>query len=425
MTPPPSPPRGAHDASVDTFIENRLAALRGNGRLGTRDDAPDPSREARDAILAFLKSKRGEVGRLHFRNYVAWLPVAASRLGDSFLAPGPGIQAEFNEAFPSRSEAPGGQSYSFFSRQTVGGILMGFWRYRLTLEGTPFPNHLRLKFGKWKSPYNGSDMLTREDVARLADAAENFRDRAWIWTCYASACRPGEIYSLRVGDVVVKDGYLELRVHREKDSVNAPSFVYEDAVPALLAWLRAHPTGKDPKAPLWVTLRSGERGRPAGYRALYKVIETAARRAQIGKPVTLYHLRRSRLTELAKDPGISQSILEKVAGWTTGSKVAKNYVRLSNEDVRVTLNRRYKVGAAGPETAPAPARAPQTCARCGTSNAPEANFCSTCGGPLTLAAVGDVRELEAKQTSLAALLRRPAVMDFLARELREMSRAKS
>ncbi|MCI4316963.1 MAG: site-specific integrase [Thermoplasmata archaeon] len=415
MTPPPTPSRGPHDASVDLYVESRLKTLRGSGPIGNRDRSPNPSKEARRAILSFLDSKKGEVGRLHFRNYVAWLPVAADRLGEEFLEPRPDVQARFNAAFPSRSPAGGG--YSFFSRQTVGGILMGFWRYRLSLESKPFPDHLRLKFGKWKTPYNGGDMLTRDDVAKLAESVDNFRDRAWIWTCYASACRPGEIYTLRVGDVVPKNGYVELRVRREKDSDNVPALLYEDAVPAILAWLKAHPGRSDPKSPLWVSLRSGERGRAAGYRALYKVIEVAAKRASLGKPVTLYHLRRSRLTELAKDPSISQSILEKVAGWTTGSKVAKHYVHLNAEDVRSALGRRYGVSDAEPASEPSRALSPRACARCETVNTSDANFCSTCGGPLNLAAVGQAREIETHAKALATLLRRPAIAEFLAREL--------
>jgi len=410
MSPPPPPPRRPHDTAVRTFIDHRFEALKGSGPVG---DA-NPSRDARDAILGFIASKRGEVGELHLRNYLAWLPVAAGRMGDSFLQPQPGVQSVFNDAFPT-------DTYKFHSRQTIGGLLMGLWRYRLALEGKPFPDQLRLKFGRWKSPYGGSDMLTHEEVARIADATENFRDRAWIWTVYSSGCRPGEIFTLRIGDVIPKDGYIELLVRREKDSEHVPAFVYEEAVPALLAWLKAHPKARDVRAPLWVNLRVGERGQAAGYRAMYKVLEKASRRAGITKPATLYHLRRSRLTELAKDGSISQSVLEKVAGWTAGSRVAKHYVRLSGDDVRAALNRRYQVGDSGPERPPTPARTPRTCGRCETSNTAEANFCLTCGGPLTLAAVGDLRDVEARQERLAELLRKPQVVEFLARQLRAIN----
>ncbi len=67
-------------------------------------------------------------------------------------------------------------------------------------------------------------MLSRDEVARIAERAQNFRDRAWIWTLFNSGCRPGEIYRLRVGDVVPHDeGYIELRVMREKGSAPEPA----------------------------------------------------------------------------------------------------------------------------------------------------------------------------------------------------------
>ncbi|MGB6500830.1 MAG: site-specific integrase [Thermoplasmata archaeon] len=287
--------------------------------------------------------------------------------------------------------------------------------------GKPFPEALHLKFGKWKSPFNASDMLTRDDVAKLAESVDNLRDKAWIWTAYASGCRPGEIFNCRVGDVIPKEGYVELRVRREKDSENAPAFLYEDAVPAILAWLRAHPSRDNPKAPLWVSLRSGERGHAAGYRALAKVVEVAAKRANLGKPATLYHMRRSRLTALARDPAISQSILEKVAGWTTGSRVAKHYVHVSSEDVRASLNRRYNVSDAKSVEEMIPARTVRKCVRCETTNAPEAHFCSTCGGPLNIAAIEEIKLVEADQRQLAKLLTRPVVRRLLIQQLREMN----
>lgn len=415
---------GAHDVAVVRYNENRLELLRSGKPVDAKHSAQTLSAGARKAILAFLEAKRGEVGRLHFRNYLSWLPVAAVRLKDSFLTPKADIQARFNEAFPPKTDAPHG--YSFFSRQTAGSVLMSFWRHRLKLEGKPYPDHLRLKFGKWKSPYNGSDMLSRDDVASMADEARNFRDKAWIWTLFNSGCRPGEIFQLRVGDVVVHDeGFIELRVVREKDSAPEPAPVYEDAVPALLSWLNAHPTRADPAAPLWVDLGGNRTGKAASYRAMYKALESAAKRAKITKPVTAYALRRSRLTMLAKDPAISTSILEKVAGWVPGSKVARHYVHISGKDVIGALNARYGVKMPDPRDQPAPPRAPARCGRCKTVNPAGAVYCMTCGGPLSLPAVKQIEEARSAEARLAELLRKPEAVEFLAKLLAEGEKGKN
>ena len=45
------------------------------------------------------------------------------------------------------------------------------------------------------------ELLTEEEVKRLAEAAENPRDRDFILTLYESGCRVGELISLRLKHV--------------------------------------------------------------------------------------------------------------------------------------------------------------------------------------------------------------------------------
>jgi integrase/recombinase XerD len=393
---------------VGTYIGHRLEQLKSDGPVG---DGERLGRAERDAILEFVRSRRGTVGELRIRTYLAWLPLAAARLEREFLSPVRDTPARFNEAFSTKD-------YKRSSRATVAQCLATFWRWRFSQRGQEYPSWLRIKLEKWKPASGASDMLTREDIALIAGHAQNFRDRAWIWTLFNSGCRPGEIFQLRVGDVVPHDeGYIELRVSREKGSAPEPSPVYEDAVPALLAWLNAHPRRDERLSPLWVDIGGRSPGAPTTYRAMYKALESAARRSKIAKPVTAYALRRSRLTMLAKDPAISTSILEKVAGWVPGSNVARHYVHLSGKDVIGALNARYGVKAPG-SGEPAPlARTPARCGRCKTVNAPGASFCSTCGGPLSLPAVKQIEAARGAEERLAELLRKPEAVEYLARLL--------
>jgi integrase/recombinase XerD len=400
---------------VGTYIGHRLEQLKSNGPVGEGEPL---GRTERDAILEFVRSRRGAVGELRIRTYLAWLPLAGARLGREFLDPGRDTPAKFNEAFTSRD-------YKRSSRATVAQCLATFWHWRFSQHGKEYPSWLRIKLEKWKPVSGASDMLTREDISLIAGHAQNFRDRAWIWTLFNSGCRPGEIFQLRVGDVVPHDeGYIELRVSREKGSAPEPAPVYEDAVPALLAWLNAHPRHDDRSSPLWVEVGGRNPGAPATYRAMYKALESAARRSKISKPVTAYALRRSRLTILAKDPAISTSILEKVAGWVPGSNVARHYVHLSGKDVIGALNARYGVKSDGTGEPAATPRTPARCARCKTLNTPGASFCSTCGGPLTLPAVKQIEEARGAEEGLAELLRRPEAVEYLARLLAKQEKGK-
>ena len=366
---------------------------------------------------SFVTARRPEVSEVRTRTYLSWLPLAAARLGPGFLQPDRTTPAAFHQAFP-----PG--QYARGTRATGANCLGSFWRWWLARQGKEYPSSLRIRLEKWRPTTGASDMLTRDDVARIAEHALNFRDRAWIWTLFNSGCRPGEIYRLRVGDVVPhEEGYIELRVVREKGSAPEPAPVYEDAVPALLAWLNAHPRKEDPSAPLWVDLGGDRTGKVATYRAMYKALESAARRAKVTKPVTAYALRRSRLTILAKDPAISTSILEKVAGWVPGSGVAKHYVHLSGRDVIGALNARYGVKTPGPDERLETPRTPRRCGRCKTMNPSGASYCTTCGGPLSLLAVKQIEEVREAEERLAELLRKPEAVEFLARLLAQQKRA--
>lgn len=401
---------------VRRYIERRLEGLSTDAPIG---DGPPLGRRERDALLAFIRARRSEVGELRIRTYLSWLPIGAAKLGTRFLEPDRETPAAFNEIFNPKHYARG-------SRVTIAQCLLTFWRWWYEQGGRDFPSWLRIRFERWKPVAGPSDMLTRDDIAMIADHTQNFRDKAWIWTLFNSGCRPGEIYRLRVGDVLVHDeGYIELRVAREKGSAPEPAPVYEDAVPALLVWLAAHPRRDEPRAPLWVDIGGHRVGHIASYRAMYKALESAAGRAKTTKPVTAYALRRSRLTMLAKDPAISTSILEKMAGWVPGSKVAQHYVHLSGKDVINALNARYGVKSADSRPLPPPTRTPSKCGRCKTVNPSGAVYCMTCGGPLTLPAVKQIEEARGAEERLAELLRTPEAVEFLAKLLAEGKKGKS
>ncbi|MCI4350758.1 MAG: site-specific integrase [Thermoplasmata archaeon] len=392
---------------VGTYIDRRLGALASGGPVGK--GAIQLGQPERKAILDFVKSRTGEVGRLRIRTLLAWLPVAASRLGDEFLAPDRGAPMAFHEAFAE---------YSRSTKETAASCLGSFWRWWFDRKGEEIPRWLRIRLARWQPTNSASDMLTRDDIARIAESTRNARDSAWLWILFNSGCRPGEIYRLRIGDVVPHpEGFIELRVVREKGSAPEPAPVYEDAVPALLGWLSVHPRHDAPDAPIWVNLTGSRAGQLATYRAMCKSLEVAAHRAAVSKPVTPYALRRSRLTMLAKDPAISTSILERVAGWVPGSKVARHYIHLSGKDVIGALNARYGVNSPEEEETRVDAHPRLKCGECHSANPAGAAYCMTCGGSLSLPEGGHSEKVQALAEEVAELVRKPEVLAFLVRSL--------
>jgi len=365
------------------------------------------------AVLEFLRARHDEVSDSRFLTYVVRLPQAAARMGAEFLHPTRDAPTRFKETFPVGR-------YARATRESSWYVLMTFWRWRYARQDKEPPTYLKVKF-----PTNGTgptiparDILTREDVTRIAEHSYTTRDRAWAWTLFESRCRPGEVFSLRVGDVEPRDGYAVLHVRREKGSESRPAPVYADAVPAVLAWIAEHPRKSDTAAPLWVSFTGHGKGpgQPVTYREMCKVLEEAARRAEIAKPIHPYAFRHAGLTWLAKQPGVSPAIFAATAGWVQGSDRVGTYVALANADVDRALGEVYGISPKAPAEKPRPAA---KCGRCKLANAPDANYCRGCGGPLTLAATRSLETARNDADELKRLLIRPDVVSFLKGILRK------
>jgi hypothetical protein len=119
--------QGQADASfsdihhVSRFIEKRLGELASDVPVGP---GLKLGRADRSAILGFVQARRPEVSGVRVRTLLSWLPLAASRLGPSFLSPGRDTPAAFNVAFPPREYARG-------TRATGANCLGSFWRWWL------------------------------------------------------------------------------------------------------------------------------------------------------------------------------------------------------------------------------------------------------------------------------------------------------
>ena len=181
MTPPPPPPTNPFKDVhlVEHYNEARIEALRGDAPIGRNGEAVDPTREQRDEILAFLRAKKGEVGAFHLRNYLSWLPVAASRLCKRFLEPGPHVQGEFNDAFPTKSKGEertfsknGHASGTRTSRGRRPRIAWGFFWLGTSNDWRGSPEPLPVSTGRGKRhsiPRANTIVINRADRMGLSE----------------------------------------------------------------------------------------------------------------------------------------------------------------------------------------------------------------------------------------------------------------
>ncbi len=371
-----------------------------------------------EAILEFVRATEGAVSRQRTLTYLQALPGAAKRLGGAFLNPDRETPTRFKEAY---------RDYAFWTLATGASCLVRFWRWRYERDGKEFPGWLRIPLSKRFANHKGAgDVLSPEEVDRLAAACPNARDKAFVLTLYESGARVGELLVLRVADVERTEyGGIRLQL---PDGKTGPRTVplFEAAVPALLTWLRQHPKADDPSSPVWCHVQqAGRDGVPITYNHARQMIRDAARRAGISKPVNPHNFRHSRATTVAKDAQVPTAVFEKMFGWARGSPIAQEYVHLSARDVEEALMRKHGiVPAEQPGTSP---RLPRRCARCQWPNDAQARFCTTCGGALDLKAATELEEKEKQAERLAALLEDPAVrrvmVERYAVRLRERSRS--
>lgn len=221
----------------------------------------------------------------------------------------------------------------------------------------------------YKPRPNPADMISWDEVVEMCEhPGTNARDAALLAVAWDAHPRSGELQDLKVGDVSDHDFGKTLRL----DGKTGPRDVtITNAVPYLRQWLNQHPRPDD-TAPLWSKLRA-----PAGisYRMFRNIFSGAAGRVNLNKPDNPTNFRKSGISALASK-GMSQSHLEKRAGWERGSDVAARYISIFGDesDHELAEVRGMDVNIEEPEPT-----GPTDCIRCGELIQRDAETCGNCG----------------------------------------------
>ncbi|MBI5046952.1 tyrosine-type recombinase/integrase [Candidatus Micrarchaeota archaeon] len=258
------------------------------------------------------------------------------------------------------------------------------------------------------------DILTPEEVKKLAQAAFNLRDRAIIMLTYESGCRAAEIIGLRIKDVKFdkygatiradgKTGMREIPI-----GTNIPAGL--SSIPDLKNWLNHHPHSDNPDAPLFPERRTMEK-HMGNHATLAHIFNNVTKRAGLKKHVHPHLLRHSRATHLAKY--LTEQELKVIMGWTASSRMAGVYVHLGGQDVRKKI-----LQINGKEDKETEEETLKTiiCPRCEEENPPTAKFCIKCAAALTLNAANELRSAVAeKEKILEMFLDDPEVQKVMKR----------
>jgi integrase len=311
-------------------------------------------------------------------------------------------------------------NYSAWTKNDYKVTLKKFYKWLRKLPDDQEPAETSwIKTGHPKNGILPEELLTEDDIGKLAKAAENSRDRAFLECVYETGGRIGELLNLRrkhvqfddIGAVLIFSGKTgDRRVRLITTS------------PALSQWMLDHPLD-DPEAALWVTLGDRNRGAPLDYGAARYALKSLAEKAKIKKRINPHSFRHARASYLANH--LTEAQLGKYLGWTPGSRMPAVYVHLSGRDTDSALLKMY--GLEKKETKKEQAKlAPLKCSRCQQMNDPTVRFCAKCGLPLKIEAALEVEQQRRQADDIMnKLLDDPEVRKYLLTKLKALTQNQS
>jgi len=289
-----------------------------------------------------------------------------------------------------------GKEFSEYTKYDLKIVLKMFYKW---LEGDDeiMPPKIswlkpKIKNEKHKLP---EELLTEDEILKLAEAAGNVRDKAFILSLYESGCRIGELLTLKIKNVGFDQYGAILRVNGKTGDRRVRII---SSAPALTSWLELHPAGKNPDAMLWhSTWRKKDEGqRNLSHGTVYILLRDYAAKAGIKKRIYPHLFRHSRATALANK--LTESQMKEHFGWVQGSDMAATYVHLSGRDVDNALLKLQ--GLVQVEETKFEKLNVRVCPRCKDHNAPVSKYCTKCGLPLDEGMIAKIEEMKGKSNNV-------------------------
>jgi integrase/ribosomal protein L40E len=221
------------------------------------------------------------------------------------------------------------------------------------------------------------ELLTKEEVERLASTTENVRDKALILILYESGCRIGELLSMKIKDIQF-DEYGCILMVKGKTGMRRVRII--EYTKALTDWLDKHPLKDDPEAYVWISLSNNSKYKPISYIGIETLLKKLKIKSGISKAVNPHAFRHARATHLAKY--LPEAIMKEYFGWVQDSKMASVYYHLAGKDVDEALLKMH--GLKPKEEKELKPISIKVCEKCQQVNSILAQFCRNCGMPLDL-----------------------------------------
>jgi integrase/recombinase XerD len=232
---------------------------------------------------------------------------------------GPQLEAITREdfsAFIEHEQDRGLKPRSVSTRQRSLHAFFNFLIERDVIDPDVLKRKMRIKV-----PDSLPRAIDPEDIKELLSAIRHPRDRALILVLLRSGMRIGELLSLKLEDLHLKEKRIEI-FEAQKNRVGRVVYISDDAISALIRWLRY----RRPEEPY---LFYGLRGRPLCYEAARAVFHKYIDKARLShKGYTLHCLRHTFASELL-NAGMRLECLQQLLGHSC-IEMTRRYARLTD-----------------------------------------------------------------------------------------------
>lgn len=223
-----------------------------------------------------------------------------------------------------------------------------------------------------------TELISEEEVQKLIEYYREPGEKALIAVLYDSACRIGEIATLKRRDVKCENGQWIISVDGKTGVRDIPLMFSQTY---LQPWFDKYHPQKTKDAPLWISRSSqlkNKTDKTLSRNAIWRIVKSGEK--VLGKRIHPHLFRHSRLTELALK-GMPEFLLRKYAGWTDTSTMVATYLHASQKELTDKLKE-----ITDPDYIPSTPKKsllmPKVCPRCHAENNTNAQFCEQCYLPL-------------------------------------------
>ena len=248
-----------------------------------------------------------------------------------------------------------------------------------------------LKQKKTRLSISPSELLTPEDVIKLASAMGDLMWKAFTLTLFESAARISEVLELRVSDVEfhpvkTKEGeaglVATLYFKRSKGEVQKEPVAMSMFSVDLKKWWEDHPQKHNPNAYLFYAQKYDHNAeRSLDITTVRAMLLRAKKITKVKKKVNPHWFRHSMLSYCVNVLNYNEQLLMWRAGWTD-TQMAKRYVHSGGQLQNSAYLR--KLGYVVEEEQEQKIPLPKVCRNCGTLNPQTNRLCDVCAMPLDL-----------------------------------------